>query len=313
MTVYGWIEAAQWFFFLYFIGINMGYVMLNLLSLRTVKRYVESHSLDDMPRGISGFEMPVSVLMPAYNEEATITSSVLSMMQLDYPEYEVIVINDGSRDGTMDALRREFDLEPFPEAYWQRLAVMPVRAIYRSKLYPMLRVIDKENGGKADALNAGINASRFPLFCGVDADSILERVSLRRVVEPFLEDPSTIASGGTVRIANGCTVDSGFLTRVDCPVISWRFCKSSSTCAPSSSVDWDGRHSMPSLSYRARSAFLGRMLWCVPVVIERIPWARTWNLLSGCIAYTALETYLIGLYLYRIRFAGLRLLKHCGC
>ncbi len=217
MTVNDWVEGAQWFFLLYFIGINMGYVMLNLLSLGSLKRYVEAHSLDDMPRGISGFELPVSVLVPAYNEEATIASSVRSMLQLNYPEYEVIVINDGSKDGTMDALRREFGLEPFPEAYWQRLAVKPVRGVYRSKMHPTLRVIDKENGGKADALNAGINASRYPLFCGVDADSVLERVSLRKVVEPFLEDPRTIASGGTVRIANGCTVDSGFLTSVGLP------------------------------------------------------------------------------------------------
>lgn len=217
MSGIDWVLAAQWFFMLYFIGINMGYVMLNLLSLGSLKRYVEAHSLDDIPRGISGFEPPVSVLVPAYNEEATIASSVRSMLQLDYPEYEVIVINDGSKDGTMEALRREFSLLPFPEAYWQRMPVKPVRAIYRSTTHPSLRVIDKENGGKADALNAGINASRYPLYCGVDADSVLERVSLRRVVEPFLEDPRTIASGGTVRIANGCTVDSGFLTSVGLP------------------------------------------------------------------------------------------------
>src|SRR5690606_17311004 len=93
----------------------------------------------------------------------------------------------------------------------------PVRGIYRSATHPSLRVIDKENGGKADALNAGINASRYPLFCGVDADSVLERDSLKRVVEPFLEDPRTIAAGGTVRIANGCKVDNGFLASVGLP------------------------------------------------------------------------------------------------
>ena len=214
---FDWAVGLQWFFMLYFIGINSGYLMLNLLSLGGLKRYIESHSLDDLPRGISGFEPPVSVLVPAYNEEATIAGSVRSMLQLNYPDYEVIVINDGSKDGTMDALRREFSLLPFPEAYWQRLPAQPVRGIYRSATHPSLRVIDKENGGKADALNAGINASRYPLFCGVDADSVLERDSLKRVVEPFLEDPRTIASGGTVRIANGCRVDNGFLTSVGLP------------------------------------------------------------------------------------------------
>lgn len=209
--------GLQWFFMLYFIGINSGYLLLNLLSLGGLKRYVEAHSLDDLPRGISGFEPPVSVLVPAYNEEATIAGSVRSMLQLNYPDYEVIVINDGSKDGTMDALRREFALVPFPEARWQRLQAQPVRAVYRSTSHPTLRVIDKENGGKADTLNAGINAARYPLFCGVDADSVLERDSLRRVVEPFLQDPHTIASGGTVRIANGCTVDNGFLASVGLP------------------------------------------------------------------------------------------------
>lgn len=217
MTVNDWVEGAQWFFMLYFIGINTGYLMLNLLSLGSLKRYVEAHSLDDIPSRLSGFELPVSVLVPAYNEQVTIASSVRSILQLDYPEFEVIVINDGSRDGTMEALRREFGLEPFPEAYWQRLSVKPVRAIYRSKMHPTLRVIDKENGGKADALNAGINASRYPLFCSVDADSVLERVSMRRVVQPFLENPHTIASGGSIRIANGCTFDSGFLTSKGLP------------------------------------------------------------------------------------------------
>ncbi|MBX3651965.1 MAG: glycosyltransferase family 2 protein [Burkholderiales bacterium] len=212
-----WVAGLQWFFMLYFIGINSGYLMLNLLSLGSLRRYIEEHSLDDLPRGISGFEPPVSVIVPAYNEEATIAGSVRSMLQLNYPDYEVIVVNDGSKDGTMAALRREFSLLPFPEAYWQRLPAQPVRGIYRSTTHPSLRVIDKENGGKADALNAGINASRYPLFCGVDADSVLERDSLKRVVEPFLEDPRTIASGGTVRIANGCSVDNGFLASVGLP------------------------------------------------------------------------------------------------
>ena len=217
MTWSGVVVAAQWVFLLYFIAINCGYLALNLLSLVTIQRYLDAHSLDDLPRPYSGFEPPVTIIVPAYNEEATIGASVRSMLQLNYPEYEVVVVNDGSRDGTLDALQREFALVPFPEAYWRRIEAKPLRGIYRSTLHPSLRVIDKENGGKADALNVGINAARYPLFCGVDADSILERDSLRRVVEPFLEDPLTVASGGTVRIANGCEVEGGFMTRIGLP------------------------------------------------------------------------------------------------
>lgn len=209
--------ALQWLFLAYFAAVTGGYLLLFALALTEVRRQLQVRVLEDLPRAYSGLEPPVSILVPAYNEEATIATSVRSMLQLDYPEFEVIVVNDGSRDGTMEALRAAFALVPFPEAYWRRLDVKPVRGIYRSMRFPNLRVIDKENGGKADALNAGINASRYPLFCGVDADSILERESLRRVVGPFLEDPAVVASGGTVRVANGCTVRGGFLESVALP------------------------------------------------------------------------------------------------
>ena len=217
MSAAGGMEVLEWLFLGYFVCVNGGYFALYALALGEVRRQLQVRTLEDLPRAYSGLEPPVSILVPAYNEEATIATSVRSMLQLDYPEFEVIVVNDGSRDGTMQALRDAFALLPFPEAYWRRVEVKPVRGIYRSARYPNLRVIDKENGGKADALNAGINASRFPLFCGVDADSVLERGSLRRVVAPFVEDPHVIASGGIVRIANGCEVRDGFLESVALP------------------------------------------------------------------------------------------------
>jgi len=217
MTFHDFVYAGQWFFFGYFVLLNGGYLALNLLAMLAMPRHHESQLFDALPRRYSGFEPPVSIVVPAYNEQATIGASVRSMLQLDYPELEVIVVNDGSRDGTLQALLEEFALEPYPEAYCRTLETRPVRAIYRSTKYPNLRVIDKENGGKADALNAGINAARYPLFCGVDADSILERGSLRRVVAPFVHDPAVIAAGGTVRIANGCEVRDGFLEKVGLP------------------------------------------------------------------------------------------------
>lgn len=209
--------AVQWLFLVYFIGLNGGYMMLNLLSVASLRRHMEASALDTLPRVGAGYEPPVSLIAPAYNEQATIAASVRSLLQLEYPEYEIIVVNDGSRDATFATLKREFGLVLFPEAYWKRLGSKPVHGIYRSSRFPNLRVIDKTNGGKADALNAGINAARYPLFCAVDADSILQRDSLRRVVQPFMEDPDTIAAGGTVRIANGCSVTDGFLTQVGLP------------------------------------------------------------------------------------------------
>jgi cellulose synthase/poly-beta-1,6-N-acetylglucosamine synthase-like glycosyltransferase len=211
------VESAQWFFLAYFVLLNGGYLLLNLLALANIRHHLRARTLDALRGTFSGMEPPVSLLVPAYNEQATIAAAVRSMLQLEYPEFEVIVVNDGSRDGTLETLRREFDLRSFPEAYWRRIPVAAVRGIYRSEAHPNLKVIDKANGGKADALNAGINAARYPLVCGVDADSILERNSLARVVTPFLEDPTTIAAGGIVRVANGCEVRGGFLERVALP------------------------------------------------------------------------------------------------
>ncbi|MDB5868515.1 MAG: putative processive b-glycan synthase, Glycosyltransferase Family 2 [Polaromonas sp.] len=215
------IEFTTWFIFGYFLLLNAGYLALNFLSLFALQRSKQEQLLENLPQVFSGLEPGISILVPAYNEEATITASIRSMFQLTYSEFEVIVINDGSKDGTLDVLKREFSLLPFPDAERQGLATKPIRGVYRSIAFPNLRVIDKENGGKADSLNAGINAARHPLFCGVDADSILSRDSLQRVAKPFLNEPDMVATGGTVRVANGCEVTDGFLTRVGLPRNIW--------------------------------------------------------------------------------------------
>lgn len=210
-------QFAAWFVLGYFILMNACYLVLNAISMLSLHRLEQEKMLDSLTPGFSGLELPISILVPAFNEEASIAASIRSMLQLVYPEFEIVIINDGSRDATMEVLRREFSLIPFPEAYRVQLATAPIRGVYRSTRYPNVRVIDKNNGGKADSLNAGINIARYPLFCSVDADSILQRDSLQRVVQPFLLDASVVATGGTVRVANGCEVNAGFLTEVDLP------------------------------------------------------------------------------------------------
>ncbi len=215
------IDFVTWFVFGYFLMLNGGYLTLNMLSIISLRRSEHRRILDELPQAYSGLEIPISILVPAYNEEATIAASIRSLLQLSYSEFEIIVVNDGSKDGTLAALQREFSLQPFPEAMRVQILTQPVNAVYQSSRYPNLRVIDKQNGGKADALNAGVNASRYPLFCGVDADSILQRDSLQRVVRPFLDDSTMVAAGGTIRIANGCEVSGGYLTKVGLPRNYW--------------------------------------------------------------------------------------------
>ncbi len=217
MTLRDVVLGAEWLFVAYSLALQACYLSLLVLAALRLHRELEDATLDRFPRIRSGFEQPVTIVVPAYNEAANIAASLRSLLQLEYPAYEIIVVNDGSTDATLETLIREFALVPFPEAYRLRLPVKPIRAVYRAPAHPNLRVLDKENGGKADALNAGINAARYPLFCSLDADSILRRDSLDRIVKPFLDDPTVIAAGGTVRPANGCQVRGGFLTQTGLP------------------------------------------------------------------------------------------------
>lgn len=168
---------------------------------------------------VSEATMPISLIVPAYNEEATIVENVKSMLTLRYPDFEIIVVNDGSKDNTLDLLIQTFQLKPITRAFDPAVKHAPIRQIYKSPLYSHLIVVDKENGGsKADASNAGINICRKELFCVVDADSLLEVESLLSSVRPFMEEPGRmIAVGGTIRVLNGCTVQAGQITAVGLP------------------------------------------------------------------------------------------------
>lgn len=210
-------DYLQVFFLLYMLCLGLSYFALNIVAIITIIRHMQTHRLDYLLDSFSEFQPPITMLVPAYNEATTIESSVRSLMQLIYAEYEVIVINDGSIDDTLKILIEEFKLVSVPQAYPLRITVKDIRGFYQSKKYRNLRVIDKKNGGKADALNAGINASRYPLFCSIDADSILQRNSLNQIVQPFLSDPKTIAAGGTVRVINGSKVKDGFLIKAGLP------------------------------------------------------------------------------------------------
>lgn len=176
-------------------------------------------------RSLSGSESapPVSLLVPAYNEELTIIENVKSLLTLNYHTYEVIVVNDGSKDRTLQVLIEAFQLVPKEdETVRYAIECTPIRQVYYNPAYPNLYVVDKPNGGKADSLNAGINLSHYPLISSIDADSLLEKDALIRMARVYMENPAeTVAIGGNVRIANGCSIRDGVVTDVRLPRKMW--------------------------------------------------------------------------------------------
>ena len=165
---------------------------------------------------------PIALLAPAYNEALTIVESVRSLLSLQYPNFEIVVINDGSKDDTLQVLIDAFGLHPIARNYDLAIPHAPILGLYGASTQPRLVVIDKQNGGKADALNAGINVSRAPIICSMDADSLLEPDALLRAVRPFVDDPiRTVAVGGTIRIVNGCRIDHGRVVEVGAPSNVW--------------------------------------------------------------------------------------------
>lgn len=160
----------------------------------------------------------LSLLAPAHNESLTIRESVRAMLKLNYPDHEVIVINDGSTDDTFRILIEEFRLYKSGRVSLGTLRTRPIKGIYESRDPIRLVVVDKPNSGKADSLNAGLNVARSPLVAVVDSDSLIEPGALLQLAKPFLEDPDrTLASGGIVRVVNGCDVEHDQVTRVRVP------------------------------------------------------------------------------------------------
>lgn len=202
----------------YFVVLNGTYLAMTLLAFGALRRYALRMTSVDPDELMSAAGMPpVTLIAPAYNEEPTCVESTRSLLTLRYPSYEILVINDGSTDATLERMIEAFELEEAARAPVASIDTATVRGVYRSAVHPDLWVIDKANGGKADALNTGINYCRHPLFCAMDADSLLEPEALTRIVRAFLEDASTVAAGGVIRIVNGCRVRSGVVEEVRLP------------------------------------------------------------------------------------------------
>jgi cellulose synthase/poly-beta-1,6-N-acetylglucosamine synthase-like glycosyltransferase len=196
----------------YFVALGVFYIALYVSAVFEMRQYLREVRAEKY-RGILSSEIApsISMLVPAHNEEASIQESVRALLTLAYPQLEIVVVDDGSTDETLSILTSTFDLVPLQPIYNTRIATKPVQSILRSREFPNLIVVAKENGGKADSLNAALNISSSELVCALDADTILDPDGLRRLVRPFIRSHDVVAAGATIRVANGCTVKHGRL------------------------------------------------------------------------------------------------------
>lgn len=203
----------------YVIALNLIYLIILVFSFLEKHRQEMLWNLKNMEMLTkSGILPSISVIAPAYNEENNIVESVNSLLSLDYPNYELIVVNDGSKDSTLELLKSNFYLEKVDYVVNERLKTRPIRGIYVNKNIPNLVVIDKENGGKADSLNVGINVATKEYVCGIDADSILESNSLYKLISVTIDEPKGISAvGGNIIPVNGCKTDRGYFEEIKIP------------------------------------------------------------------------------------------------
>jgi poly-beta-1,6-N-acetyl-D-glucosamine synthase len=198
------------------------YVTLALFSALSMMNYIRKNSFVDYKVLLSSPLVPsISVIAPAYNEGKTIIDNIRSLMSLHYNDFEIVIVNDGSSDNTMEKVIKAYDLELVDFVYEEKIKTKHIRGIYKSrnKAFNKLIVIDKDNGGKSDALNAGVNFTQKEFIAVVDVDSVLVEDALLIMTKPFLEetDSKIIASGGVIRIANSCKIEDGKITEVNLP------------------------------------------------------------------------------------------------
>jgi cellulose synthase/poly-beta-1,6-N-acetylglucosamine synthase-like glycosyltransferase len=198
------------------------YIILAVISAIALRRYLRKNSYVDYNSLLLAPLTPsVSIIAPAFNEEKTIVDNIRALLSLYYNNFEVIVVNDGSKDKTFQKIIEAYNLEKVNYFFDYRIPCERIRGVYKSKnrSFKRLTVIDKVNGGKSDALNAGLNISKNQLICSIDVDSIMEPDALLRLAKPFMEQSNkkVIGTGGVIRIANSCEIEAGQIKRIRLP------------------------------------------------------------------------------------------------
>jgi cellulose synthase/poly-beta-1,6-N-acetylglucosamine synthase-like glycosyltransferase len=214
-----WINvmtAFAWFIAIFMIFVIVFYSTILFISTFQLRREYKLDRKKTYEDYLSDYySKPISIIVPAYNEEAGIIQSVRSLLSINYPSYEIILVNDGSKDRTIEKLIKEYEMTEIQKVIRKQVDTKPIKKIYQSKLLPNLYLIDKDNGGKADALNVGLNFSHFPYICSIDGDSVLESDAFLKVMKPIIDsNEQVIASGGSIRIANGCQIENGNVLKI---------------------------------------------------------------------------------------------------
>ena len=224
--MYGLIKALNFIvengIFTFALAIFSSYIIMSVISGFEMIKYMRKNSFVDYSAILSSpFAPSVTIIAPAYNEGATIVENVRSMLSIHYADFDVIIVNDGSKDDTLSKVISHYNLEKVNFHITGKIPTRPIRGVYKStnRAYSKLLVVDKENGGKADSLNAGINISSKRYYAGIDVDCILEEDAILKMIKPFLEisDERVIATGGVIRIANSCEVKNGKIVKINLP------------------------------------------------------------------------------------------------
>ncbi len=208
-------KTMEYLFLAYFFSYNTINLFFIVLSFYEVRRRVVSRRFEDLDVAMtSPFTPPLSIVVPAYNEEKSIVESVRSLLNLQFPGIEIVIVNDGSSDSTVEVVRKAFNMKRIDIDYLDHITTASVKGYYESKSdlpehILRLILIDKENGGKADSLNAGINASHCPYFVSIDADSIIDEDALLHAFRMALDNRNIVAIGGQIAVVNGCDVRDG--------------------------------------------------------------------------------------------------------
>lgn len=204
------IRIILWVILVYYIALHAIYLLLLLIGSLQVRRYNRAITFAEFRRiAESHLTMPVSIIIPCFNEATIICTTIRNVLKVTYPQFEIIVVSDGSTDNTMEVLTESFGLRRIDRFGRRSIATQAILSVHESEDHSNLIVLDKVNGRRADAINAGVAMARYPLLCVIDADCLLERDALLHMARPFLRDSSVSAVAGVVRPSNGLGVVDG--------------------------------------------------------------------------------------------------------